>query len=59
MFREVVKILLMQSLTFKYEENTAPTSIVDRMMMVRLLEFSKEITELYDKFDLKAVYQAT
>ena len=29
------------------------------MMMVRLLEFSKEVTELYDKFDLKAVYQAT
>jgi isoleucyl-tRNA synthetase len=63
MFREVVKILLMHSLPYKVEEvatqGTQVTSLVDRMMLVRLLEFSKEVTELYDKFDLAAVYRAT
>ena len=29
------------------------------MMLVRLLEFSKEVTELFDKFDLSSVYRAT
>ena len=63
MFREVVKILLMHSLPYKAQEgptqSTQVTSLVDRMMLVRLLEFSKEVTELYDKFDLAAVYRAT
>ena len=55
-----MRILLMQSLPYR-SENTQSTkySIVDRMMLVRLFEFSKEITELYDKFDLKGVYEAT
>jgi isoleucyl-tRNA synthetase len=63
MFREVVKILLMHSLPYKIEETATQgaqvKSLVDRMMLVRLLEFSKEVTELYDKFDLSAVYRAT
>ena len=63
MFREVVKILLMHSLPYKAQEvptqSTQVKSLVDRMMLVRLLEFSKEVTELYDKFDLAAVYKAT
>jgi isoleucyl-tRNA synthetase len=63
MFREVVKILLMHSLPYKAQEgptqSTQVTSLADRMMLVRLLEFSKEVTELYDKFDLAAVYRAT
>ena len=63
MFREVVKILLMHSLHYKIEEGATQgaqvTSLVDRMMLVRLLEFSKEVTELYDKFDLSAVYRVT
>ncbi len=29
------------------------------MMMVKLFEFSKNVTEDYDKFDLKNVYERT
>jgi isoleucyl-tRNA synthetase len=54
----------MHALPYKAEvepitQGTEVTSLVDRMMLVRLLEFSKEVTELYDKFDLAAVYRAT
>jgi len=41
LFREVVKILLMHTLNYSHEAATPPKSMVDQMMMVRLLEFSK------------------
>ena len=32
-------------------------TIVDKMMMVKLLDFAKIISDDYDKFDLKKVYE--
>ena len=34
-------------------------SLVDEMMMIRLFEFSREVTALYEKFDLKKLYEKT
>lgn len=31
-------------------------TIVDKMMYLRIMEFSKELTQTYDNFDLKQVY---
>ena len=34
-------------------------SLVDKMMLVKMLEYSREITAAYDRFDLREVYQRT
>jgi len=60
LFRDVLRVLLMHSLG---HVNTVgefeKLSTVDKMMMVRLLEFSTKVTEMYEKFDLKGVYEVT
>ena len=31
--------------------------MVDKLMMVRLLEFSQEVTQAFERFDLRSVYE--
>ena len=62
MFRDVIRVLLAHLQDF--DANTQGVSfdklaIVDKLMMVRLLEFSRLITEIYDRFDLKEVFLQT
>lgn len=62
MFRDVIRVLLanVQKLDVNKDAfDFDKLSIVDKMMMVKLLQFSKSITETYDKFDLKEVYEKT
>lgn len=64
LFRDVLRVLMMHTQTFdfdsfKEQDTSHKLSFVDRMMMIRLFEFSKQVTEAYDKFDLKQVYELT
>jgi isoleucyl-tRNA synthetase len=62
LMRGVIKSLLGYLHNFDVNSETRPykfddLTIVDKMMMLRLLKFSKEITEAYESYDLNKVYK--
>ncbi len=65
LFRDIVRVLLTHLQTYDLDlsrknfDFNKNLTFVDKMMVVRTLEFSKDLSEAYDKFDLKKVYELT
>jgi isoleucyl-tRNA synthetase len=66
LFRDVLRVLLThvhQGLNSPYSTSTPiafdKLLMVDKLFLVRLLEFTREITQCYERFDLKEVYSKT
>lgn len=62
LFRDVVRVLLMNIQTLDINKEVFSfndLSVIDKHMMTKLLSYCLKITQAYEAFDLKAVYETT
>ena len=62
LFRNVIRSLLGFLHDYDINKKTVDfnkLTLVDKMMMVKLLEYTKQVTEAYERYDLKYVYNIT